>query len=267
MTFRGTRKQAEKKLNDLVGGADKGEFIEPSKITVGEWLTDWVDKAIKPPRRAVKSYETYLSVIENHLKPAFGSTRLQALTTLDVERWHADSKLAPATGQKHHAILSRALKAAVKARLVTRNVATEAENKPQAPEGHQDALTHCWEAGEARAFLSAAREAGPQPAAFYTLALESGMRKSELCGLKWSDLDASAGRLTIQRQLVTPGPEPVFGPVKNKTPRQLELSSETLELLKRHRQHQAEIKLRNRQQYHDHGLMFAKEWTDVQRNR
>ena len=90
------------------------------------------------------------------------------------------------------------------------------------------------------------------------------MRKSELCGLQWSDLSAT-GTLTVKRQLVKPGGEPIFGPVKNKSPRQLELGSDTIELLRTHRRHQAELKLRNRQQYHDHGLIFAKEWGDLTR--
>ncbi len=71
----------------------------------------------------------------------------------------------------------------------------------------------------------------------------------------------------MQRQLVKPRPQPIFGPVKNQTERVLELAPETLDLLAKHKRHQAEIKLRNRQYYHDHGLMFAKEWGDIQRRR
>ena len=90
------------------------------------------------------------------------------------------------------------------------------------------------------------------------------MRKAELCGLQWPDLTTS-GRLTVQRQLVKPGSDPIFGPVKNKAPRTLEVASGTLDLLRAHRRHQAEIKLLNRQHYHDHGLLFAKEWADMTR--
>jgi integrase len=264
ITVRGTRQEAEKELTKLVGKQHDGQFVSPHKRTVGDWLDEWVEKAIKPPLRAPRTYEAYLGVIRDHLKPALGAIRLQQLRPLDVERFHAESKVSPATGQKHHAILSCALEAAVRADLVTRNVATLASNKPKQPEGHPDVLAHCWEAHEARAFLAAAKDAGAQAAAFYTLALETGMRKSELCGLKWSDLDA-AGRLTVQRQLVTLGPEPTFGPVKNKTPRMLEVAPDTLALLKKHRQHQAEIKLANRTVYNDLGLMFAKEWHDALR--
>ncbi len=264
ITVRGTKRDAERRLAELVNDTNKGTFVEPSKVTVGEWLDTWLEKAIKPPRRTLRAYETYRSVINRHLKPTLGAIRLQDLRAIDVERYHADLGLAPATGEKHHAILNSAIKAAIRADLLQRNVATLAANKPRAPEGHEDVLANVWEAHEARRFLETAKAAGAQPAAFYSLALDTGARKSELCGLKWSDLNVE-GRLTVQRQLVKPRPTPIFGPVKNKTPRVLELAPETLDLLRKHKAHQAEIKLRNRQHYHDHGLMFAKEWGGLKR--
>ena len=64
-----------------------------------------------------------------------------------------------------------------------------------------------------------------------------------------------------------PGPEPVIGPVKNKTPRTIELGAETIALLRKHRGHQAELKLRNGERYRDLGLVFTKQWEDLQRSR
>lgn len=264
ITVRGTRRNAERKLAELVHKKDTHSFVEPSKVTVGEWLHAWLEKAIKPPRRTLRAYETYKSAIVRHLIPTLGAIRLQELRTIDIERFHADLGLAPATGEKFHAIINSALKAAMRAGLVTRNVATLAENKPRAPEGHEDVLANVWEAHEAKQFLATAKATGPQQAAFYSLALETGMRKAELCGLMWKDL-GNTGTLTVQRQLVKPGSTPTFGPIKNKTPRQLELAPETLELLRQHKRHQAELKLRNRQHYRDHGLIFAKEWSDLTR--
>jgi integrase len=63
-------------------------------------------------------------------------------------------------------------------------VASLVVGKPRAKEGNEDVLQNCWEAEEAREFLDAAKAAGPQPAAFYTLAIETGARKAELCGLR-----------------------------------------------------------------------------------
>jgi integrase len=100
-------------------------------------------------------------------------------------------------------------------------------------------------------------------AAFYTVALDSGARKSELAALRWTDLDPATGRLTIQRQLLKNGAEPVFGPTKGKKARTIEIAAETVALLRTHKAHQAEIKLRNRTVYRDHGLIFAKEWGDL----
>jgi hypothetical protein len=77
VTFHGTRKQAEKKLTDLLGDANRGEFIEPSKRTLGDWLTEWLDKAITPPKKRIRTYTLYKHVIERQLKP-HGATSLGA---------------------------------------------------------------------------------------------------------------------------------------------------------------------------------------------
>jgi integrase len=255
---------AERKLAELLHTSHTQTWVEPSTVTVGDWLHEWLEKAIKPPRRTLRAYETYKSAIIRHLVPKLGAIRLQELHALDIERYHAELGLAPATGEKHHAILNSALKAALRSGLLARNVAPLVTNRPRAPEGHDEVLAHVWEAHEAKQFLVTAKAAGPQPAAVYALALDTGMRKAELCGLRWTDLSAT-GTLTVQRQLVKPGSAPLFGPVKNKTPRQLELGPATRELLHAHKRHQATLKLRNRPHYHDHGLMFAKDWGDLQR--
>src|SRR5262245_15293551 len=272
ITVRGTRQHAEDQLNEKLLEARRGTFVQPSKRTFGEWLDEWVDKAIKPPARTLRAYETYKSVIARHLRPKLGALPLQQLKATDLKRYYTeagqgDAALSPATLEQHHTIAHSALQAAVLEGLVQRNVAKLVVGKPHAQEGHQDVLEHCWEAHEAKAFLAAAKAAGAQPAAFYGLALDTGMRKAELCGLPWEDLDLARARVTLQRQLPKPGPAPVFGPVKNKTPRTIEVAPETVALLRRHRGHQAELKLGNGSHYHDHGLVFAKEWGDLTRGR
>jgi integrase len=174
--------------------------------------------------------------------------------------------LSPTTLEQHHTLLHSALKAAQLQGLVQRNVASLVIGKPHRPEGHEDVLKHCWEAEEARRFIAAAKEVGPQPAAFYTLTLDSGARKGELCGLKWTDVDLDAGTVAIVRQLIKPGPQPVFGPLKNGERRTISVAAETVTLLRRHKAHQAELKLANWAHYHDHGLVFAKEWEHLRRH-
>jgi integrase len=90
--------------------------------------------------------------------------------------------------EQHQTLLHSALKAAQLQGLVQRNMASLVVGTPHRPEGREDVLHHCWEAEEARRFIAAAKELGSQPAAFYTLALDSGARKGELCGLKMNSI-------------------------------------------------------------------------------
>jgi integrase len=197
MTVRGTKRDAERRLGDLLSEHNHGTFIEPNKRTVKSWLTEWVDKAIKPPVRTQRAYDTYCSVVDLHLVPTLGDIRLQALAALDLERLYAQKAtagLAPATIEKIHNVMHGALDAAVRSRLLSQNVTKLVTGKPHAPDGHGEAIEHCWTADEASAFLRAAKAAGSQPAAFFSLALDSGMRKSELCGLMWVDVDLAQGQ-------------------------------------------------------------------------
>ena len=217
------------------------------------------------PLKAQGTFDSYKRIIEKSIVPKLGGTRLQVLKPIDIEAYYADlSALSASTVQIHHAILHSALKAAVRNGLVTRNVAALVTNKPRKGSG-QDVLDHVWSADEAGTFLKTAKAAGPQPAAFYTLALDTGARRGELAAVRWADVDLKAGKLTIRRTLLKTGREPVFGETKTKTKtsRTIELAGETVTLLATHRKHQAEIKLRNRQHYTDLGLVFAKGWGDL----
>ncbi len=264
ITFRGNKRAAERKLATLINDQNNGELVEPSKLTVGAWLTEWCEKAIKPPKKRAGTYAAYTAIITKRLIPAIGAIRLQQLKSLDIERYYADqTQLSQSTLAQHHAILSGALKAAVKAGLVTRNVASLVTGKPKATTDHARLKQAAWDVDEARAFLATANAAGPQPAAFYALALDSGCRKNELCGLQWGDLDLDRGVVTIVRQLVRTGRQPEFGPPKNGQPRTIDVGAETVTLLREHKRTQAALKMRNRTAYHDLGMVFAKEWGDL----
>lgn len=265
ITFHGTKKQAESKLHDVLSEYNKGEFIEPSKLSLADWLKDWLEKAIKPPARRLGTYRTYKQVIEGHiLKAPIAGIRLQRLKSTDLKGYYSSLKVSGATQAQHHAILHSALKAATLEGLVSRNVASLVVGKPKAERAQQaEPEFQVWTAEEARQFLIAARADGPQSAAFYTVALETGMRKGELCGLKWSDVDFERARISVVRQLVVVGPDPEFGPPKNGQPRTIDIAPATAQLLRTHKSHQSQIKMKNRQVYKDYDLVFAKEWGDL----
>lgn len=265
-TVRGSKRDAEKKLAEFLHQANRNELVEPTRLTLGAWLDEWLETAIKPPNKRLRSYETYKSVLERHLKPALGHLRLQQVQPSDLKRYYDATSLAPATLEQHHIILHSALKAAQMQGLVTRNVATSVIGKPRRKEGHEDVLAHCWTAEEAQRFLEVTHTAGPQMAAFYHLALDTGARKAELCGLLWKHLDLEVGQVSIVQQLVKPGAPPVIGPPKNGKPRTITLTPRTVELLRRHKAQQAAIKLANRSVYQDFGLVFAKDWWGMKRH-
>ena len=77
ITVCGTKRDAEKRLSELLHDANRGQFVQPTKRTFGEWLEEWLEKAIKPPAKRLRTYETYKSVIERHLKPRLGGLPLQ----------------------------------------------------------------------------------------------------------------------------------------------------------------------------------------------
>jgi integrase len=272
VTFRGTKKQAQAQLTELLRAANRSEFVESSKLTLGQWLREWLEKAVKPPARRINTYRTCKRVIADKLIPALGAIRLQELKATDLKAYYTSqqSALSSTTLAQYHTILSAALKAASLEGLVLRNVASIVVGKPRVRRDHKDVARNCWEADEAQTFLAAAKAAGARPAAFYALALDSGARKGELCGLQWGDVDLEKGTVTFVRQLIevkaseqTSICEPVFGPPKNDVPRTVDLASETIALLREHKRHQAELKMRNRTKYQDHGLVFTKEWGEL----
>jgi len=268
-THRGKKVEAERKLSEALNQIFKREFVEPDTITFGEWLDLWLANNVKPPAKRLRTYESYKSIAEVHLKPELGNLRLQELESVHLESYYRKkgTSLSQTTLEHHHAVISRSLKSALRKKYVQRNVAALVENRPKRTEGQQHAMEHCWDQGETRAFLKATEGFGAQARAFYALALDTGARKGELCGLRWANVDRESNTVTIVEQLVKPGPDPVFGPPKNGVNRTIKISPQTVDLLRAHRRQQNELKLKNGKHYHDRGLVFAKEWNILTRSK
>lgn len=192
---------------------------------------------------------------------------LQKVTAVDVERYYAAQTVSTSTLTVDHAILNSAFRKAKASRLITANPVADVEHRPRAnrDERTEEAKRHAWSAPEAAKFIAAAKAVGPQSAAFYALALDTGMRKSELGGLRWPNVDLDAAQVTVREQLTKTGKEPAWGPTKGGRVRTVDIAPGTVTLLREHRRSQAEMKMRNRQSYADFDLVFAKEWNDVGR--
>jgi integrase len=267
-----TKQQADGKLTELLSQVQRNEFVPPSDLSLGEWLRRWWAESIKPSK-ARGTVTSYKSIIDAHLVPfelspgcTLGSVPLQALRSGHLKQYYATKTgLSRSTLAVHHSILFSALSAAVADGLVTRNVAALVPkgSKPRAERRDEDLAQHCWSAEEARAFLAAAKDASVQEHALYRLALSTGMRKGELLGLKWTDVDlTTANKVKVLRTLLVAGRDPVFGPPKGGRPRTIDLGPDTVRVLAEHKRTQAELNMANRTRYRDlppsaQGLVFA----------
>lgn len=274
-TIRGTKKEAQAELATMLHNLHRGQVISPSKMTLAEWFTEWMKSVIVPHKR-LRTAETYQCVITCHLLPALGQYRLADLRASHIQAYYQGSTLAPATLQQHQAILHSALQSAVLQDLLPRNVASLVIGKPRQREGHEALAQNCWEAEDARRFLETAKAGTSQQAALYSLAIDTGARKAELCGLKWTDLKIEKEeqngeeekkkewtKLLIVRQLVKvgkAGESPLFGPTKNGKSRVIDLDERTIDLLRRHKAQQAAQRLLLGTSYQDHGLIFARDF-------
>ena len=163
--FRGTKKQAEERVTELLGQKDKGQLAAPSKLTVGAYLDEWLKTT--ESSRAPKTHRLYAGIIKDHVKPALGNVLLQKLNVLHVERYYADE--AANTGARtskvvRHAVLVKALNDAVKKRLLRENVATLAANKPKKVNHAADSLKNVWNLRNRRFQPNARRR---MPVAFF----------------------------------------------------------------------------------------------------
>lgn len=266
ISHRGDRRSAETRLNELMTEASGGTFVDATKITVGTYLGEWL-AAYKAQLRP-NSYTRYKGIIDNNLLPSsIAKLPLQRLRPTHIEAYYSEALAAgtsASTLNLHHCVLHRALGRAVRDRLISTNPAANLEGRPRRSRGKsEDARIHCWSAGEAKAFLKAATEAGAQPAALYTLAIDSGMRKGELCGLRWEDVDLDAAKVRVVQQLLSAavgdGGKLVVGPTKSGAVRTITISSDTAALLRAHRKAQRELMMQHRDTYRDFGLVFARE--------
>jgi integrase len=241
--------EAEKALRRAMADADRGLVFDAGSLTVGKYLKDkWLADIKDTVRR--KTFVQYESVVRCHLAPALGRLKLVSLTPAHVRalyREKLDSGLAPRTVQYIHTTLHKALKQAVMDGFIPRNV-TEVVKAPQALKKEIKPLNPT----QIKALLSAAR--GDRLETLYVFAIHTGLRRSEILGLKWTDVDLGAGVLSVQRSLDTNG---TFNPPKrNNSRRTVKLTDRAVEALKAHRPRQNQERLRLGSLWEDHDLVF-----------
>lgn len=193
-----TQSEVAKKLKAVLHSLDSGTYTEPNKMTIGEWLDLWLKEYV---RMSCKPYtiSSYESCIEIRIKPAIGKIKLSELNATRVQSFINDltrkSNYSPKTVKNTHGVLHRALAQAAKLRYIPFNPAVACE-LPRMEQKEIHPLTE----EEISAFLTEI-EKGEPLAKFFTVALFTGMREGEICGLPWDAVDFKNGTITVKQQL------------------------------------------------------------------
>jgi integrase len=250
-----TSRDAERAKVALLAKLDQGGYAEPSKRLTGAFLReDWLPGLRAQVRPG--TWAEHRSKVEVHLAPVIGQLPLQRLTPGHLNSLYADlleRGLSARTVSHVHATIRRALADAVRWGLVPRNVALLAS--PPRP-GQPELMV--WTAAELRAFLEHVQ--GDRLAGLWHLAASTGMRRGEVLGLRWADVDLPAARVAVRRSLVTVGHEVVVSEPKSaKGRRSVALDPGTVAVLRSWRKQQAAERLAWGPAWTDSGYVFTRE--------
>jgi integrase len=255
-TIRGKKKDAQDYLSKTLTAISTGTFIEPSPMSVKDYLDKWLKGAAQPRLRA-NTYREYEGLLDRYIIPVLGDKRLSDVRPLDVQSLYTSMSkqgLSPRTVRFTHSVLSSALKQAVRWRMLAHNPC-DAVELPRKAGKEMQALTPV----EAARFLKEA--ASDRWCALFILALATGLRPSEYFGLKWSDIDLDSGLVTVQRSLIWKSYKSgdwYFGEPKTpRSRRRIPIPASAVCALKEHRRHQAEGRLKAGAAYQNLDLVFA----------
>ena len=204
-TIRGTKREAEKRLAELQHQLNTDTYVTSSKLTVAEFLYQWLESYVSSNCRE-STYERYKGVIDDHLIPDMGSIPLSELKAAHLQTHYSKALkegrkssgpsegLSPWTVRKHHVTLREALSHALKWGLVSKNV-TLAVDPPKPPRPEARAL----DGDDAQYILTSAQGTIWHP--IFHLALYTGMRRGEILGLRWKDVDLNLSVLYIAQAM------------------------------------------------------------------
>jgi integrase len=248
-----TEAEAKDKLLKARIDQSWGLPVATRRQSLAQFLDNWLENTIRRNARA-RTYEAFEVIVRLHLKPDFGRLRLEELTPQMVETLlnrKLESGLAPQTVVHIRKVLKMALKKALKWKLVARNAAAEAD-----PPRMTRPDIHPLDDAQARRFVEAAR--GARLEALFVLAINTGMRRGELLGVRWSDVDLDRGTLRVAQQLLRIKTGLVFSePKSKKSRRTLDLHAGLVAALRAHRARQLEERLRAGRDWQDSGLVFT----------
>jgi integrase len=230
-TFHGAARAADQRLRDLI------DQQAPSRSdgvgsTFGQLLDQWLEECDRMDLSPT-TLRTYRSQIERTIRPSLGKVTLTRLTAKNLDALYGamkDAGKSPKTIRNHHAIISAALHQAVRWGWVRSNVAEMAK-----PPRVLQKQVHAPSLDVVREVIEAAERRDPRLAPLLMLAALTGMRRGELCALRWADVDFDAGMLTVNHSVVVAPKGLVVKTTKSNRDRIVALDSVAIALLEQHR--------------------------------
>lgn len=254
-TVYGTKKEAEKFLTEKLRELDKGMIIEDKIMNFGEYLDFWLKNSCKD-KLSINTYEEYELKVNKHIKPYLGNTKLDKLKPLQIQNFYTlkmEKGLSERTIISFHKIIHRALEQAVKWQIISINVSNGVD-KPKAKKRKNQVLNE----KEVKELLEKAKNTRlyiPIVLGTYT-----GMRRGEILGLTWDNIDLIKGSIVVEKTLSSTKKGLVFTATKTETSnRRIAISKNVIEALKRNRINQQKNKMRLGNLYKDNNLVCCKE--------
>jgi len=241
-TIKGTKKQAQEVLAEMLSSYNKGTYIEPSKETVSQYLDSWLDTIAHSVRGT--TLERYKSICDFYIKPLIGSVNISQLkarqinkmyTTLLTEGRPDGGKLSARTVLHAHRVLHTAFTNAVKEGVLLVNPCTGAtapsvEKTERLTFTAEETLEVLDKASGTRLFLP------------ILIAVTMGLRRGEFLGLRWTDIDFDKKELTVRQSASEIDKKVIYGePKTKKSMRRLAIPTIALDALKAYRAEQAKI--------------------------
>ena len=263
-----TQAEVKEKLKKAIEKNVGIDYGRAKTYTVGTWLEIWLENYAKIKLRP-STFKTSQGFLKNHIKPQLGNIPLADLTSLDLQRFYkhlldggrvdrveAKKKpkgLAPKTVRNIHQLIGSAYNLAMEQKLITRNP-TQGCALPKVEHKEMKTLT----ADQLSAFFQEARDSGVYE--LYYLDLATGLRRGELLGLKWTDVDLDRGVLKIQRAISRQNGKVVEAPLKTKNAyRTLPLSDSLRRYLTDLRRRQKENRRKYGKSYHQSDYVCVRE--------
>ena len=255
-TIRGKKRDAQDYLGNTLTAISTGAFVEPSPLTVGEYLDKWLEAAARP-RVSRRTADGYAGLLDRNIRGQIGGKRLDNLTPLEIQKVYGEMQargLSARVVRHAHSALHNALKQAVKWGMIARNPSDLVE-LPKVPHKERRVLSP----DEAQRFLKVADEM--RHGLIFEFALLTGMRPEEYLAVKWADIDFERGTVQVRRALVRHNKNWSFEePKTKKSRRTITLPTPLLKKLVAHKRKQGGGRLKIGSEWQAHDLVFCSEF-------